>query len=102
MEDALFWFNVLMRWLHVAAAVAGVGGTIAMRFVVLPALERASNGAEVLNAIRPGFKKLIHSALGLLLLTGFYNYLVVAAKSLHKLQDAGISLPQYHAVMGIK
>ena len=30
--------NVLFRFLHVGAAVVGIGGTILMRFVILPVL----------------------------------------------------------------
>ena len=67
----MFWLNVLMRWLHLASAVIGVGGTIVLRFVVLPALESLPHGAETLQAIRPRFKRLAHSALGLLFVSGF-------------------------------
>src|SRR5947209_6311706 len=97
-----------MRWLHVAAAVVGVGGTVMLRLVLLPALDRLPNGAEVLGAIRRPFKGLIHGAIGLLLLTGFYNYLVVAMPKVHALKDAalerGIPNPMaaYNGVMGVK
>lgn len=101
--DPTALLNILARWLHVASAVVGVGGTILMRFVVLPALAQLPNGGEVLDRIRPGFKKLIHSAIGLLLLTGFYNYLVVAAPNVKKLREAGVEqMARYHMVMGTK
>jgi uncharacterized membrane protein len=92
-----FWVNVAMRWVHVASAVVAVGGTVMMRFVILPALERLPNGPEVLTAIRPAFKRIIHSAIGLLLLTGLYNYVIVA---IPKVKEQGIE--GYHSVMGIK
>lgn len=97
LTDPLFLFNVLTRWLHVTSAVVGVGATVMMRFVVLPALARLPNGAEILDAIRPGVKRLIHSALGLLLLTGFYNYTV----AIPKVKAAHLG-PMYHPAMGIK
>jgi putative copper export protein len=101
--DLSFWLNVLMRWLHVASAVVGVGATVMMRFVLLPALQRLPNGGEVLDAVRPAFKRVIHSALGLLLLTGFYNYLVVAIPKVHKLRAEGHEqLAAYNPVMGAK
>lgn len=101
--DAVFWFNVLMRWLHVAAAVAGVGGTLAMRFVVLPVLSTLPDGDAVLGALRPPFKRLIHAALGLLLLTGFYNYLVVSIPRVRAAREAGnAALALYHPLMGGK
>jgi uncharacterized membrane protein len=99
----MFWLSVLFRWLHVAAAVVGVGGTVAMRFAILPALERLPNGAEVLAAIREPFKKIIHSALGLLLITGFYNYLMVAIPKLRAQREAGdLHMAPYHGIMGAK
>ena len=101
--DGTFWLNIVMRWLHVAAAVAGVGGTLMMRFVILPALSNLPNGGEVLDRIRPLFKKLVHSAMGILLLTGFYNYLVVAAPKVKNMTEEGIALfSAYHPVMGVK
>jgi uncharacterized membrane protein len=103
--DATFWLNVFMRWLHVTSAVAIVGGLLAMRFAVVPALSGRTDGAELYAAVQRGFKKLLHSALGLALLTGFYNYGVVAAGSLRKIRethsDLGL-LGSYNAVMGVK
>lgn len=101
--DGEFWVNVVFRWLHVTAAVLGVGGTIMMRFVVLPALASREDGAEVLSAIRPAFKRLIHSAIGLLLVTGFYNYLIVAMPRVKQARAEGnTALAAYHGVMGVK
>jgi uncharacterized membrane protein len=101
--DGTAILNVVMRWLHVAAAVVGVGGTLLMRFVVLPALERLPNGAEVLDAIRPGFKRLIHASIGVLLLTGFYNYLVVAIPRAAPFKELSPNpMASYHPVMGVK
>lgn len=101
--DATFWFNLLMRWAHVVAAVAGVGATLMMRFVVLPALAGRADGDAILQAIRPGVKRLIHSALGVLILTGFYNYLVVAIPRVREARDRGMEqFAAYHPVMGTK
>lgn len=98
----MFWVNVVARYLHVLSAVAGIGGTLMMRFVVLPALDRLPNGQEILTSIHPYFKRLIHMALGVLLLTGFYNYWV-AIQKIHALQAAGAPVPAgYHPVMGVK
>ncbi len=94
-----FWLAVLMRWAHVAAAVVGVGSTILFRFVVLPAISKLSEPEAALAAIRPGFKRVIHSAIGLLLLTGFYNYMVLA---IPRVAAAGEKMKAYHPVMGVK
>jgi hypothetical protein len=101
--DPQFLFNVLMRWIHVASAVAGVGGTIIMRFVLLPVLASLPNGGEVLDRIRPPFKRVIHSAIGLLFLSGLYNYGVVAIPAVRAAKAAGrLDAAAYHGVMGIK
>ncbi len=103
--DETFWFVVVMRWLHVASAVVGVGTTLFMRFVIVPALARVPNGGEVLDQIRPGLKRVIHSALGLLILTGFYNYLAVAVPRIKQLKSTGLAAEQlalYHPIMGFK
>jgi putative copper export protein len=101
--DPNFWVNVLMRWLHVGAAVVGVGGTVMMRLVLLPILDRLPNGAEVLAAVRPPFKRLIHSAIGLLFLTGIYNYALVAIPKVREFKGAEPNpLAPYHGVMGLK
>lgn len=95
--------NILFRWLHVTAAVAGIGGTLLMRFVILPVLAQLPNGGEVLDKIRAPFKTLIHSALGTLILTGLYNYVVVAIPNVRRLKEAGVEqMARYHMVMGTK
>lgn len=104
--DETFWLNVVMRWVHVASAVVGVGATLFMRFVIVPALARVPNGGEVLDAIHPGLKRLVHGALGMLFLSGFYNYLAVAVPRIRELKDqaspAVERLAMYHPVMGFK
>jgi Ni,Fe-hydrogenase I cytochrome b subunit len=95
--------SLFTRWLHIASAVVGVGATVMMRFIILPVLERLPNGGEVLAQIRPGFKRLVHSAIGLLLLTGLYNYVVVAIPKVRVGREQGIeTLARYHSVMGVK
>jgi hypothetical protein len=95
--------NILFRWLHVAAAVTAIGGTIAMRFVILPVLGQLANGGEVLDQLRKPFKRLIHSAIGVLLLTGLYNYVIVAIPKVRALKEAGVEqMARYHMVMGTK
>jgi hypothetical protein len=101
--DETFWINVLMRWLHVASAVVGVGATVAMRFIVLPVLGQLPNGGEVLDAIRPVLKRVVHSAIGLLLLTGLYNYVVVAIPLVRQFKEASPNpMAAYHGIMGAK
>ncbi|MGV3723029.1 MAG: hypothetical protein ACO1SX_19185 [Actinomycetota bacterium] len=103
--DGTFWLNFLMRWLHVASAAAVIGSLLLVRFAVIPALGTMSNGRELYAVLEPKFKKLLHSGLGLAVLTGFYNYGVVTVAAIKRLKethtDLGL-LSSYHAVMGVK
>lgn len=90
--------DVLSRWIHVGTAVVLVGGTVFMRFVLMPAanatLQEAEHDALRANLIQR-WKKYVMVGITLFLLSGFYNYLVVA-RPMHK----GDGL--YHALMGTK
>jgi hypothetical protein len=103
--DATFWLNFLMRWLHIASAVAAVGSILFVRFAVVPALAKMDNGRELYAALEPKFKRILHSGLGLAVLTGLYNYGVVSVAAVKRLKethaDVGL-LSSYHAVMGVK
>lgn len=80
------------RFVHVATAIVLVGGTTALRFVVVPAL--ANQPAELRDSIRQRWKRFVHIGIALFLISGLYNY--VRAMPLHK----GDGL--YHALLGIK
>jgi uncharacterized membrane protein len=96
MEVWLF-VNVLSRFLHVGTAIVLVGGSVFMRFVLMPAAEKlAPDAHEALRAsILRVWKMFVIVGIAVLLITGFYNYLVVTLPS-HK----GDSL--YHMLIGIK
>lgn len=91
------WFAIISRWTHVGTAIVLVGGTVFFRFVYAPAVahlpedHRLALTARILNV----WKKFIHMGILLFLVSGFYNYLVVALPS-HK----GDKL--YHPLIGTK
>src|SRR5713226_267904 len=97
--DATFWVNVLSRWLHVSAAVVGIGGTVFLRLALMPAMaaQEESVREAVMGPVMRRFKIIVHSAIGLLLLTGTYNLLVVLPKvralTYHSF---------YHSILGTK
>src|SRR5205814_8481247 len=90
--------NLISRWLHVASAVTLLGGFFLFPLAVEPALRGKPDGDALAADIRQRFKRLAHTAIGLLLITGFYNYLAVAAP---KARTAGIAA-EYNGVMGMK
>src|SRR4051812_15760525 len=95
--DGLDVLNVISRWLHVSTAIALLGGTIFVRWILVPAAERLSPAEhDQLRAdVATRWRKLLMAGIGLFLITGFYNYLVVAVPR-HK----GDGL--YHGLMGTK
>ena len=90
--------NIISRWLHVASAVVLVGGFLLIALAVEPALRGRPDGETLAADIRQRFKRVAHTAAGLLLITGFYNYLALA---IPRARDAGIAGP-YNGVMGAK
>lgn len=66
---------VLSRWIHVISAAVAIGGVVFMR-IILPLGIRTlapESQSEVINGVRAIFKRVIHTAILLLLLSGIYN-----------------------------
>lgn len=90
-------FNILMRLVHVLSAVVLLGGACYVRFVLLPAAAELpeSEHAALRERLLARWRSIVHRGIGLLLITGFYNYLEVTAP-----QHQGQGM--YHMLMGIK
>lgn len=91
------WLNVVVRVLHILGAVIAVGGAIFAVFAVLPAVQVIPDESKkhFHEEVRRRFALLVMISITLLLLSGFYNYLVNEVPA-HKGQSA------YNALMGIK
>jgi putative copper export protein len=98
--DAQFWFNVVVRWIHITSAVVGVGGMAFLALVLLPAVQRGGADAAraALDAALPGFRSMLLTVIAMLLLTGFYNLSLVIPKA----NGLGDLKPTYHMVLGMK
>ncbi len=94
--DSQLLINVISRIVHVSTAIALIGGTVFMVFVLLPAAKQLSDDqhARLRGLINSTWKRFIHVGILLFLVTGFYNYF--QQMPLHK----GDGL--YHALVGIK
>jgi hypothetical protein len=71
----MFYLSLAMRWLHLFSAMIAIGTTVFLRLALLPAMEKSSVEARAVlqgNLAKP-LRLLIHSAIGGLLLSGFYN-----------------------------
>ena len=92
--DLTDWFMVVMRWLHVLAAAAWIGGSIFFFAVLRPAL-RGSSGGPLLNRLAgQEFRQLVDVAIWVLLVSG-------AIISVDRLAS-GHSTPTYGMVLALK
>lgn len=94
--DSLFPLDVLFRWIHIGTAIVVVGGTVFLRFVLLPAAAALPESEQRSLSERLGrrWKTFVHIGILLFLLSGFYNFF-------RALRDhQGDSL--YHALVGTK
>jgi uncharacterized membrane protein len=90
-------FDVLSRWIHVGAAIVLVGGSVFTKFVLMPAAKglQESEHTALRERIMGRWRKFVMAGILLLLLSGFYNYLVV---SLPAHRGDGF----YNGMMGVK
>ncbi len=94
--DNLFPLEVLSRFLHVAAAIVMVGGTVFMRFLLMPAAKELPEAEhdQLRQRLLARWKRVVHIGITMLLLSGLFNYMQQIPK--HK----GDGL--YHALLGMK
>lgn len=88
---------ILFRWMHILAAITAVGGTFFMRLALVPAVSVLSEEEhqKLREAVRSKWAKFVHMSIAFLLISGFYNYLMVVRPA----QD----VPKvYHMVIGTK
>lgn len=89
---------LIMRWLHILAAITAVGGVIFMRLVLHPTVASNLTDEEHMRLRAPLMKRwkmFVHTCIALFLISGLYNFIVMEMP-LHK----GQSL--YHMLFGIK
>jgi uncharacterized membrane protein len=95
-EWLMEYLSLVMRWMHVLAAIALMGGTIFMRFGLHPSL--AALGEEqqkaLKAAVRARWSKWVMGASGFLLVSGIVNIVLFSQR--YKLD------PLYHPLIGVK
>ncbi len=90
--------SLIARWIHVLSFIVAVGGAIFMRLVLTPAAkESLSDEAQqsLRTAVTRRWRTFVHAAVGLLLLSGGYNFYVA------HFVDHVTPMP-YHAIFGVK
>jgi uncharacterized membrane protein len=95
--DSIEILNVVSRWIHIATAIVVVGGTVFMRFVLLPAAESLPQAEheQLRGRVMARWKLFVMAGIALFLLSGFYNYVAVSIPKHH-------GDKAYHALMGTK
>jgi uncharacterized membrane protein len=88
---------IISRIVHVLTAIALLGGAFYVRTALLPAARDLSETEHdaLKSRLRSRWSKVVMIGILLLIVTGFYNYLVVAAPAVK-----GQKL--YHPLMGVK
>lgn len=90
--------TLLMRWTHILSAIAMMGGAIFVGFILRGAAAEALDPAAreaLIAAVRKRWKRAVMLLTTLLLVSGFYNYLMVT-------RFAHPDEPRYHMMFGIK
>lgn len=89
---------LVMRWMHILAAIVALGGSIFIRFVLQPSAKQVLDDkthADLRAAVTRRWMRFVHTCILLFLVSGFYNYLAIQAPA-HKGQSI------YHMLFGIK
>ncbi len=91
-------FGILMRWIHMLAAITAVGGLIFMRLALLPAVATLpeTSRPEFHEAVRSRWARPVQLSIMFLLLSGIFNII-----SLENQYDLG-KVPPYRLLFGIK
>ncbi len=80
--DAQTLVPLVLRWLHILAAITAVGGTIFMRTTLVPALETLPDMQRGMlhETIRSRWSRLVAASILFLLVSGFYNFFVITRR----------------------
>jgi uncharacterized membrane protein len=97
----LDWVAIASRWLHILAAITAVGGTVFMRFALLPSVGALPDDErkKLHEGVRSRWVKFVMAAILFLLASGIYN-LILKEKQLKTAADGAKSL--YHMLFGVK
>ena len=74
------YLNLAMRWLHIIPAIALIGGTIFMRFALVPAYEQLDDEQreKIQESVRRGWSRLLMPSIGFLLISGIVNTMKIS------------------------
>lgn len=72
------WLGFVLRWFHIVAAITAVGGTIFMRFALVPSVAVLSEEQRksLHEQIRSRWAKFVMASIAILVITGLANFLL--------------------------
>jgi uncharacterized membrane protein len=93
--DLWLGLDVLVRWIHIVAAILLAGGTIFMRFALHPGLAELPDHERqpVRDLVLKRWKTFVHLAIALVLVSGLYNFWS---------RFAEVKPMPYHLLFGLK
>lgn len=89
---------LVSRWAHVFSAIALVGGTIFMRFALVPAVSESLDDAtheKLREKLLARWARWVHGGVALLLISGLINIMLI-------IQQYEIPNKLYHPLFGVK
>jgi len=94
--DGMDWVGLVLRWVHILAAITLMGGAIFQRFALMPAAAELDDETHnrLKAAVRGRWSKLVMMSAAGMLLSGLINVGILIAN--YKLEKP------YHAVFGVK
>jgi uncharacterized membrane protein len=92
--------ELLLRVLHIAAAIAAAGGILFQYVALRPALTSLdeARGAELRRRIADRWRPIVFASVAILLLTGLLNFLLLRVPQYRGQPLAGL----YHGLFGLK
>lgn len=94
----LDFVEIVLRWMHILAAIAAAGGTIFMRVALVPASGELAepDRQRLLAAVRSRWAMVVHLSIALLLISGLINVMRI----MPTIDSDYNSL--YHPLFGVK
>ena len=89
---------VILRWLHICAAIVAIGGAFFMRVALMPAAKATLDDAthdKLREALRTRWARIVHTCIAILLVTGGFNFVMLAL-------PPKVEPMPYHAIFGVK
>jgi uncharacterized membrane protein len=101
--DFPFAIAMVSRWLHILAAITAVGGTIFIRYALLPTLATLPDDERrsLHEQLRARWSKVVMASIFFLLASGIYNFIVIN-RTLSLTPELKEMKTIYHALFGVK